>query len=61
MGEEVLSFRRFLGIRQEELAREPGVEPITLARWERGKGHPDASHEPVLNSFLDAWQPHNEP
>lgn len=26
-----------------------------LARWERGKGNPDANHELVLNRFLSAW------
>ena len=36
------------------LARQLGVDPSALARWERGKGHPDASHEPILNRFLNA-------
>ena len=60
LGERIVQLRRALGVRQDQLARQLGVDPSTLARWERGKGHPHASHEPILSKFLNAWQPHNE-
>ena len=59
LGERIVQLRRTLGIRQDRLAHQLGVDPSTLARWERGEGHPNASYEPILHGFLNAWQPHN--
>lgn len=42
-----------LGIRQDQLACQMDVDSSTLARWERGKGHPDANHEQILSKFLN--------
>ncbi len=39
-GERIVAYRRILGITQEELARRLGVDPRTLARWEKGNGTP---------------------
>ena len=54
LGDKIVAMRRRLGMHQKDLARQLGVDPSTLARWERGKGHPDASHEPILSRFLNA-------
>jgi transcriptional regulator with XRE-family HTH domain len=40
LGEKMARARKWLGITQEELAREIGVDPATLARWEKGSGRP---------------------
>jgi DNA-binding XRE family transcriptional regulator len=37
LGDKIARARRWLGITQEELARQIGVDPTTLARWETGK------------------------
>jgi DNA-binding XRE family transcriptional regulator len=38
--ERLLYYRKAHGINQKELARRLGVDPTTLARWEKGKGRP---------------------
>jgi DNA-binding transcriptional regulator YiaG len=40
LGERIARARKWLGITQETLAREIGVDPATLARWEKGRGRP---------------------
>jgi transcriptional regulator with XRE-family HTH domain len=40
LGEKIARARKWLGITQEVLAREIGVDPGILARWEKGKGRP---------------------
>ena len=37
IGQKLLAYRKRHGITQKELARKLGVDPTTLARWERGK------------------------
>jgi transcriptional regulator with XRE-family HTH domain len=37
-GEKIKAYRRTLGLSQKALARRVGIDPTTLARWERGKG-----------------------
>ena len=39
-GERIVRVRHALGIQQKDLAREIGVDPTTLARWERGNSVP---------------------
>ena len=53
LGERIVAFRRALGIRQEDLARQLGVDPSTLVRWEQGKGQPSDRHQVNLTEFLD--------
>ena len=40
LGERIIQFRRTHGIRQDELASQLGVDPSTLARWERSERKP---------------------
>ena len=40
LGEKLLAYRKLHGITQKELAKKLGVDPTTLARWERGKSRP---------------------
>ena len=40
LGERIVNYRRLLGITQKELAYRLGVDPSTLARWERNNGRP---------------------
>jgi DNA-binding XRE family transcriptional regulator len=39
-GERIVRVRWALGVRQKDLARQLGVDPTTLARWERGEREP---------------------
>jgi len=40
LGEKLRAYRKLNGITQEELARRLGVDPTTLARWEKRKSRP---------------------
>jgi DNA-binding XRE family transcriptional regulator len=44
LGERIVNYRRFYGITQKEMANRLGVDPSTLARWERNKGKPLQTH-----------------
>jgi transcriptional regulator with XRE-family HTH domain len=37
LGSKIRAYRRSLGITQKGLARELGIDPTTLARWEKGR------------------------
>jgi transcriptional regulator with XRE-family HTH domain len=52
LGERIIRVRRALGIRQNDLARQLGVDPTTLARWERGESAPAPENRSVLIDFL---------
>jgi transcriptional regulator with XRE-family HTH domain len=39
-GEKIKTYRRTLGLSQKTLAKRLGIDPTTLARWEREKGRP---------------------
>ena len=54
LGERIVGVRRVLGIRQDQLAREFGVDPSTLARWERGDGRPSERNLGRLTDFFEA-------
>jgi transcriptional regulator with XRE-family HTH domain len=43
LGEKLLAYRKVRGITQKELAQKLGIDPTTLARWERGEGKPSRS------------------
>jgi transcriptional regulator with XRE-family HTH domain len=51
-GEQILRVRRALGIRQKDMAREIGVDPTTLGRWERGEREPAPEYRKLLNDIL---------
>jgi len=52
LGERIVNKRRLLGITQEELAHRLGVDPTTLARWERNESQPLKRHLERLTAFL---------
>jgi transcriptional regulator with XRE-family HTH domain len=43
LGGKLLTYRKVLGVSQKELAQKLGVDPSTLARWERDEGKPSKS------------------
>lgn len=54
LGARILATRRALGIQQEALARQLGVDPTTLGRWERNEGKPVREHIGRLAVFLES-------
>ncbi|PIU56435.1 MAG: transcriptional regulator [Chloroflexi bacterium CG07_land_8_20_14_0_80_45_17] len=52
LGQRVLNYRRLYGITQKELAHRLGIDPTTLARWERDKGRPMKRQMEKLVAFL---------
>ena len=40
LGERIVNYRRLSGMTQKELANLLGVDPTTLARWERNESRP---------------------
>ena len=40
LGGKIIAYRKIHGLTQKELARQLGVDPTTLARWERGESRP---------------------
>jgi transcriptional regulator with XRE-family HTH domain len=61
IAERLVAHRKSCGRSQKEFAREPGVDPSTLARWESGKREPRGQHAEVINAKTDSlcrssWQ-----
>jgi len=54
LGERIVYYRRLGGVTQKELAKKIGVDPATLARWERGEREPQGAYRERLVSFLDS-------
>ena len=42
LGEELVLYLKFRGLSQKQMAQVLGVDPTTLARWERGQRLPSA-------------------
>ncbi|MBM4046643.1 MAG: helix-turn-helix transcriptional regulator [Planctomycetes bacterium] len=40
LGQKIVAWRRLRGLTQKELARRLGVDPSTIASWERGENRP---------------------
>jgi transcriptional regulator with XRE-family HTH domain len=40
LGEKIVVYRKLLGLTQKELAKQLGIDPSTLGRWERGESKP---------------------
>jgi transcriptional regulator with XRE-family HTH domain len=57
LGQQILTYRRLHGLRQEDLARQLGVDPSTLASWERGSHKPTGKRRERLESLLAAARP----
>ena len=51
-GEKIVTYRQALGLNQEELAHKLGVDPGTLARWEKGKGKPVSQLVGAVDQYL---------
>ena len=54
LGQQIIAKRTMLGLSQKELARNLGVDPSTLGRWEQDKGQPLLKHRERLMSFLSS-------
>jgi transcriptional regulator with XRE-family HTH domain len=52
LGEKIVNSRRLSGITQKELAKRLGVDPTTLARWERNESRPQKKFSARLVGFL---------
>jgi transcriptional regulator with XRE-family HTH domain len=50
--ENIKMSRQLLGISQEFLAKQIGVDPGTLARWETAKGAPSKKQWAMIDQFL---------
>jgi len=50
--EKIVIYRRILGLSQKELARQLGIDPSTLGRWEREKGQPSKQLSSKLEAIL---------
>jgi transcriptional regulator with XRE-family HTH domain len=51
LGQRIIAFRRLRGLTRKELARRLGVDPTTLAKWERGERRPPAELLNRLTGF----------
>jgi transcriptional regulator with XRE-family HTH domain len=51
-GERLAWIRKFLGLSQKSMARRLGVDPGTLARWERGERVPKGEYPKRLGRAL---------
>jgi len=50
--ERLRAVRTARGFSQEALARQLGIDPTTVARWEAGRGHPGARLSKLLSKTL---------
>ncbi len=53
LGERIVYCRRLAGVPQKELAKTIGVDPATLAGWERGERVPSGALREHLQEFLN--------
>ena len=54
LAKRIVTCRRAMGLNQKELARQLGVDPSTLGKWETGKGEPSEKHRKTLLAFLNS-------
>jgi DNA-binding transcriptional regulator YiaG len=52
LGEKIVYYRRLAGVTQKELARTLGIDPTTLAKWERGEREPCEINLKKIRSLL---------
>ena len=52
LGQRIVAFRRLRGLTQKELARRLGVDPSTIASWERGEHEPSRNLRVTLQAAL---------
>ncbi len=53
-GERIMEYRRRQGLNRKKLARDLGIDPTTLARWEKGKASPSRKLREHLTSFFES-------
>jgi transcriptional regulator with XRE-family HTH domain len=51
-GKKIATYRRFLGLRQKDLAQVIGVDPSTIRFWEKGKHRPSKLLLRLLTAFF---------
>jgi transcriptional regulator with XRE-family HTH domain len=49
---QLVNYRKAFGITQKEFARQIGVDPGTLARWERGERKPKGRFIQIVKALL---------
>ncbi len=52
LGEKIVYYRWLKGMTQKELARQIGVDPTTLARWERGEKKPALNYQKHIYEYF---------
>ncbi len=52
LGEKIKQYRIQKGLSLRKLAKELGIDPGTLARWERSEANPRGKLKRGMNSFL---------
>jgi DNA-binding XRE family transcriptional regulator len=52
LGDRIREYRRVYGLSQKKLAEQIGIDPSTLAGWERGEHHPTGTHVEKMKSIL---------
>ena len=61
LGKRIVNYRRLVGMTQKDLARKLGVDPTTLARWERDEKSPQNKYIEksivLLRSFIEPIVP----
>jgi transcriptional regulator with XRE-family HTH domain len=54
LAESLIAARQILGLTQKAAAKKLGVDPTTLARWEKGKGRLSVQTTIIVTGFLKA-------
>jgi transcriptional regulator with XRE-family HTH domain len=52
LAQQIVSHRKALGITQKDFARQPGVDPSSLAKWERNERVPKGRCAVTIESWL---------
>ncbi|MBI4547551.1 MAG: helix-turn-helix transcriptional regulator [Ignavibacteriae bacterium] len=52
LGQRIKLYRRLHGLSQKRFAKELGIDPTTLARWEKGESKPSNKLKKRLFTFL---------
>jgi len=53
LSEKLFQYRRSRGVSQKEMAKSLGIDPTTLARWEKNESEPNVKLKGVLTLFFD--------
>ena len=54
LGQKIRAYRQLLGLRQEDLAHQLGVDPTTLRHWEKGRHKPEERLLGELYAFFSS-------